>query len=63
MQCWLKALGVMTLPNISSLQALSINSLPTPVQPLDTMMSVANESENKGEKSDDKNHDSTKSKT
>jgi len=62
MQCWLKALGVMTLPNTSSLQALSINALPTPVQPLDTM-SVANESENKGEKSENKNHDSTKSNT
>ena len=52
----------MTLPNTSSLQALSINALPTPVQPLDTM-SVANESENKGEKSENKNHDSTKSNT
>jgi len=52
----------MTLPNTSSLQALSIKALPTPVQPLDTM-SVANESENKGEKSENKNHDSTKSNT
>jgi len=57
-----QALGVMTLPNISSLQALGFNSIPTPLHPLDGLP-AANESENTGEENQDKKLNGAKPKT
>jgi len=61
-RCPLQALGVMTLPNISSLQALGFNSIPTPLHPLDGLP-AANESENTGEKNQDEKLNGAKPKT